>query len=146
MIVDDSSLTRLRTVIWPVLEQGYGLNSGILSAIADWETRGTYNNAAVSRSNAKGIFQLTPIALKQIKIDTGQDISPTNIYSASLGAALLLARYKKLFSNQIPLMVAAYNAGEGTVKKFLRDTASTGKGFLPIETKIYILNVVPMVA
>jgi soluble lytic murein transglycosylase-like protein len=146
VIVDDSSLTRLRTVIWPVLEQGYGLNSGILSAIADWETRGTYNNAAVSRSNAKGIFQLTPIALKQIKIDTGQDISPTNIYSASLGAALLLARYKKLFSNQIPLMVAAYNAGEGTVKKFLRDTASTGKGFLPIETKIYILNVVPMVA
>ena len=86
------------------------------------------------------------IALKQIKIDTGQDISPTNIYSASLGAALLLARYKKLFSNQIPLMVAAYNAGEGTVKKFLRDTAATGKGFLPSETKIYILNVVPMVA
>lgn len=146
MIVDDSSLNRLRTVIWPVLEQGYGLNSGILSAIADWETRGTYNNAAVSRSNARGIFQLTPIALKQIKIDTGQDISPTNIYSASLGAALLLARYKKLFSNQIPLMVAAYNAGEGTVKKFLRDTAATGKGFLPSETKIYILNVVPMVA
>lgn len=146
MSVDTYTLNRLRSVVWPALEAGYNLPSGILAAVSTWETRGSYNNNAVSSAGARGIFQLTPIALKQIKIDSGADIDPRNVYSASVGAALLLTRFHRLFSGQTPLMLAAYNAGEGTVKKFIRDTAATGQGFLPTETKIYILNVVPMVS
>jgi soluble lytic murein transglycosylase-like protein len=40
-------------------------------------------------------------------------------------------------------MVAAYNAGEGTVRQLLRDIAQRGRGFLPLETRQYIANVVP---
>jgi hypothetical protein len=41
-------------------------------------------------------------------------------------------------------MLAAYNAGEGTIRQFLRDIRNRGRGFLPIETREYIANVVPM--
>ena len=146
MRVDAYTLNRLQTIVWPALESGYDLPGGLLNAISNWETRGTFENGSISSSGARGIFQLTPIALKQIKIDSGSSIDPSNVYSASVGAALLLTRFHRLFSGQTPLMVAAYNAGEGTVKKFIRDTAATGQGFLPNETKMYILNVVPMVS
>ncbi len=143
--MDQSTLAHLQNAVWPSMEAAAGLPAGILNAIASWETRGAYDANAYNRgSGARGLFQITPIALQQIKIDTGMNVNPTNVYQASAGAVALLQRFNKMFSGQLPLMVAAYNAGEGTVKKFVRDVAATGRGRLPGETRDYIINVTAM--
>lgn len=147
MRLDNGTLNHLRATVWPSLESGWGLPSGILNAVASWETRGQFNlDAYNSGSGARGIFQLTPIALKQVKIDTGLSVDPRNPYQSSTAAAILLARASRLFSGEIALMLAAYNAGEGTTKKFVKTVAETGRGRLPAETRDYITNVTAMLS
>lgn len=146
MTVDQLTLNRLQSTVWAGIEDTFKLPRGILNAIATWETRGSFDNNAFNRgSGARGIFQLTPIALKQVNIDYGLNADPNNVYQASVAAAILLSRYQRLFNGKLPLMVAAYNAGEGTVRKFVRDVAQNGRGSLPYETRDYIANVVPMI-
>lgn len=145
MRLNNATLNHLQNTVWPALETGNGLPNGILNAVATWETRGTFDNDAFNRgSGARGIFQITPIALKQINIDTGMTLNPTNPYQASVAAATLLARASRLFSGELPLMLIAYNAGEGRAKKFVRAVASGGSGQLPRETLDYITNVTAM--
>jgi len=143
MIVDASTLDRLRFVVWPALEAGYDLPIGLLNAIATWETRGTFRDE-ISPAGARGIFQLTPIALEQVKRDVGINFDPSNPYSASTAAAILLSRYFKIFTYP-SLVVAAYNWGEGNVKKLLRSIATQGRGTMPLETRQYIVNTIGMI-
>jgi soluble lytic murein transglycosylase-like protein len=113
--------------------------------VATWETRGSFDARAYNAtSGARGVFQLTPIALKQVQQDVGLKADPFNPYAASAAAAALLARYARLFNGEPTLMLAAYNAGEGTIRRFLRDVRDRGRGFLPLETRQYIVNVLPM--
>ena len=142
MAVDPATLERLRASVWPALEQAYGLPKGTLYAVSWWETRGTWSDAP-GGSGSRGIFQLTPTALAQIKQDTGLTHNPDNAYSASAGAAALLSRYLRLFG-QPALMIAAYNAGEGRIRGFVRQVQSNGRGTLPAITKDYVQNVVPL--
>jgi soluble lytic murein transglycosylase-like protein len=144
MAVDQATLERLRATVWPALEQAYGLPKGTLYAVSWWETRGTWSDAP-GGSGSRGIFQLTPTALAQIKIDTGMIHNPDNAYSASAGAAALLSRYLRLFG-QPALMIAAYNAGEGRVRGFVKQVQSSGKGSLPAITRDYVQNVMPVIA
>ena len=145
MRLDNATLSHLQSTVWPAMEEGLNLPHGIMNAVATWETRGQFDNDAYNRgSGARGIFQLTPIALKQINIDTGMNLNPTNPYQATAGAAHLLARASRLFSGEIPLMLVAYNAGEGNAKRFLREVAATGSGKLAKETRDYITNVTAM--
>lgn len=143
MAVDQATLERLRATVWPALEDAYGLPKGTLYAVSWWETRGTWSDAP-GGSGSRGIFQLTPTALAQIKIDTGMIHNPDNAYSASAGAAALLSRYLRLFG-QPALMIAAYNAGEGRVRGFVKQVQTSGKGTLPAITKDYVQNVVPLI-
>lgn len=145
MTIDPRTLEHLRASVWPTLEQSFNLPRGILEAVASWETRGQFDARAYNpTSGARGVFQLTPIALTQVRQDIGLAADPFNPYAASAAAAALLARYSRLFNGEPTLMVAAYNAGEGTIRKFLRDIRQRGRGFLPLETREYIVNVVPM--
>lgn len=145
MTLDPRTLEHLRSSVWPTLEASFDLPKGMLEAIATWETRGSFDARAYNpASGARGVFQLTPIALTQVRQDIGLKADPFNPYAASAAAAALLARYGRLFNGEPTLMVAAYNAGEGTIRRFLRDVKARGKGFLPIETRDYIANVVPM--
>jgi soluble lytic murein transglycosylase-like protein len=143
MAVDQATLERLRATVWPALEQAYGLPKGTLYAVSWWETRGTWSDAP-GGSGSRGIFQLTPTALAQIKIDTGITHNPDNAYSASAGAAALLSRYLRLFG-QPALMIAAYNAGEGKVRSYVRQVQSSGRGALPGITVDYVQNVMPVI-
>ena len=144
MAVDQATLERLRATVWPALEDAYGLPKGTLYAVSWWETRGTWSDAP-GGSGSRGIFQLTPTALAQIKQDTGTSHNPDNAYSASAGAAALLSRYLRLFG-QPALMIAAYNAGEGRVRGFVKQVQSSGKGSLPAITRDYVQNVMPVIA
>jgi soluble lytic murein transglycosylase-like protein len=135
---------RLNRVIWPALERSWGLPAGTLEAIAWYETRGTFRDQT-SRTGARGIFQLRPIALAQVRQEFGIAADPSNPYQASAAAAALMSRYLRLFRGSLPLALAAYNAGEGTVRRFLSQTAQGGAGQLPRETREYVVNVIPRV-
>jgi soluble lytic murein transglycosylase-like protein len=135
---------RLNRVIWPALERSWGLPAGTLEAIAWYETRGTFRDQT-SRTGARGIFQLRPIALAQVRQEFGIAADPSNPYQASAAAAALMSRYLRLFRGSLPLALAAYNAGEGTVRRFLTQTAQGGAGQLPRETRDYVVNVVPRI-
>lgn len=135
-------IAHLQTNVWPLLERAYGLPAGILGAIATVETGGTFNTRAVNAaSGAAGLFQLTPIALAQVQQDSGIRFDPFSPGAASAAAALLLRRYLRLFKGDVNLAIAAYNAGEGTVKRFLTQVQSQGRGKLPVETARYIPKV-----
>lgn len=142
--IDSATLERLRGSVWPALESALGLPRGILEAVAYWETRGAFDDR-ISPAGARGIFQLMPIAIAQVRKDHGIVVDPSNPYQASYAAAALLSRYMRLFQGHAPLYIAAYNAGEGTVKRFIRDVAAQGRGFLSMETRDYIRNVLPMI-
>jgi hypothetical protein len=143
MTVDQATLERLRATVWPALEDAYGLPKGTLYAVSWWETRGTWSNEP-GGLGSRGIFQLRPIALAQVKEDTGMTHNPDNVYSASAAAAALLSRYLRLFG-QPALMIAAYNAGEGRIRGFVRQVQTSGRGTLPAITKDYVQNVVPLI-
>lgn len=136
MNVGQDTLAHLQATVWPALESSWGLPSGLLGKIAYWETRGSYSTAT-GPAGGRGIFQLTPIALEQVQRDTGLVIDPVNPYTASVGAAALLARYIQLFTHP-PLVVAAYNWGEGNVRRFIRLIAQRGSAPMPRETREYI--------
>lgn len=132
----------LQQNVWPLLEEVYGLPSGVLNAIASVETGGTYNTRAFNaESKAAGLFQLTPVALKQLAIDTGINFDPYSAGSASAAAAILLRRQLRIFQGDISLAIAGYNAGEGRVKRYLTQVRVEGKGSLPLETALYIKKI-----
>lgn len=138
--IGQDTLAHLQATVWPALEASWGLPAGLLGAIAYWETRGSYSTAT-GPAGGRGIFQLTPIALQQVQADTGLVVDPVNPYTASVGAAALLARYVRLFTHP-PLVVAAYNWGEGNVRNFIRTIAQRGSAPMPRETRDYIANTV----
>lgn len=144
MTLSLSTKAHLEATIWPALERSWGLPAGTLEAIAWYETRGTFRDQT-SRTGARGIFQLRPIALQQVQQEFGITADPSNPYLASAAAAALMSRYLRLFRGSVPLAVAAYNAGEGTVRRFLRQAAEGGTGLLPRETRDYVLNVIPRI-
>ena len=133
-------LAHLQQSVWPLLEQVYGLPSGVLNAIAGVETGGTYNPLLVNR-DAKGLFQIRPIALQQLKIDTGIDFDPFSPGAASAAAALLLRRQLRMFRGDVSLALAGYNAGEGRIRQFVLDNQQQGSGTLPATTVNYIAKV-----
>ena len=64
---DDKSILKNK-IIQEAIRQGVDPNKAL--AIADWETRGKFNpNAYNSNSKAAGIFQVTPIAAKEVGVD-----------------------------------------------------------------------------
>jgi soluble lytic murein transglycosylase-like protein len=71
-----------------------------------------FNPRAVSRKGARGLMQLMP--------ETARRFGVTNRFDPLenlRGGAEFLASLLKLFSGDLPLALAAYNAGEGAVAK-----------------------------
>ncbi len=89
----------------------YGVNGALLDAVAWQESR--YNPRARSSAGAMGVMQLMP--------GTARDLGVTDPHSVSQniagGAAYLRAQLEK-FGNNVPLALAAYNAGPGAVMRY----------------------------
>ena len=74
-----------------------------------------YNPSARSRAGAVGLMQLMPATAKRYGVKNRLDPAQ-NIH----GGARYLRDLKLQFDNDLQLVLAAYNAGEGTVMRFGR--------------------------
>lgn len=89
----------------------YKLPHTLLHAVITAES--SYNPNAISKAGAVGLMQLMPETAKQYGVSNRRD-PKQSIY----GGTRYLRYLAKLFNNDLALMLAAYNAGEGAVKKY----------------------------
>lgn len=88
----------------------HGLQPGLLEAVAWQESRGRMS--AVSVKGALGVMQLMPGTAAELGVRA--DDLADNIR----GGALYLRRQLDRFGGNVPLALAAYNAGPGAVLRF----------------------------
>jgi len=96
--------------VFKVVSRRYGIESGLLKAIAKVESN--FFKGARSTKGAIGIMQVMPF--------TGKLVGITNLYDPEKNVEAA-ARYLKLLFKQfrdLKLVLAAYNAGPGAVKKY----------------------------
>jgi soluble lytic murein transglycosylase-like protein len=89
----------------------YGINGALLDALAWQESR--YNHRARSSAGAIGIMQLMPGTARSLGVT-----DPTNISQNVAGGAAYLRAQLEQFGNNVPLALAAYNAGPGAVMRY----------------------------
>jgi soluble lytic murein transglycosylase-like protein len=89
----------------------YGINGALLDALAWQESR--YNHRARSSAGAIGIMQLMPATARSLGVT-----DPTNISQNVAGGAAYLRTQLEKFGNNVPLALAAYNAGPGAVMRY----------------------------
>jgi cell wall-associated NlpC family hydrolase len=88
----------------------HGVDPALLSAVAKAESG--YKADAVSRAGAQGLMQLMPSTAR------GLGVNPKDPAEAVDGAARLLAGYLRDYKGNTDLVLAAYNAGPGAVRKY----------------------------
>jgi hypothetical protein len=113
------------------------------------EVESLLDPAAVSRSGARGLFQLMPVAARRFGLHVGVGLDERSNPELNTRAA---ARYLRFLHGRFgswPLAVAAFNAGEGTVAAAMALTA--GKTYddiehaLPSQTRSYVPRVLALV-
>ena len=110
-----------------VLAPGYGLDANLLLAVIEVESR--FNPRARSPKNARGLMQLLPGTARRFEVEDIWD-PLENL----MGGMAYLRWLLDLYEGDIDLSLAAYNAGEHSVKRY--------GGIPPYrETRHYVKNV-----
>jgi membrane-bound lytic murein transglycosylase D len=108
------------------------------------EAESTFNPSARSPVGAKGLFQLMPDTAKSLGLQTFLPDERTNPEKSARAAAQYLRRLHERFGDW-PLVLAAYNAGEGRVGRALAQhnarTFAEIADRLPAETRMYVPKV-----
>ncbi|EBA7147660.1 lytic transglycosylase domain-containing protein [Salmonella enterica] len=130
---DSVGLEKLKEMepLFKSLERQYGLPEGALYSIAATESKGKVN--AESPTGAKGLFQFTSIARKDVGMSEKDAWDPEK---SAVGAAQLLSKYLKQANGDWNEAVTAYNAGFGTINKW-----KNGERDLTKENKEYAIKV-----
>lgn len=89
----------------------YGIEAALLHAVISVESG--YNARALSKRGAAGLMQLMPETARRFGVADVFD--PVNNVRAG---AQYLNQLLKLFDNDLPLVLAAYNAGEAAIIKY----------------------------
>lgn len=108
------------------------------------EAESTFNPAARSPSGARGLYQFVPTTAKSLGLSTWLPDERTDPAKSARAAARYLRTLHGKFGDW-PLALAAYNAGEGRVRRLL--AAKKANSFaaiapnLPSETRMYVPKV-----
>jgi soluble lytic murein transglycosylase-like protein len=89
----------------------YGISSHLVDAVAWQESR--YNPSARSSAGAIGVMQLMPGTARQLGVS-----NPHDVRQNVAGGVAYLREQLERFGNNVPLALAAYNAGPGAVMKY----------------------------
>jgi transglycosylase-like protein with SLT domain len=92
------------------LARRYGLSPNLVSALMAIES--DYDATAVSSKGAQGLMQLMPLIARYYQV-----YDPLNPQQNIEGGIRYLSDLLRLFDNQLPLALAAYNGGEGLVRR-----------------------------
>lgn len=93
--------------------QRHGLNPELIAAVMRAES--AYQVEALSHKGARGLMQLMPATAARFGVGMDQIYEPeANIDAGSRYLRFLADR----FSDELPLVLAAYNAGEGSVDRY----------------------------
>jgi soluble lytic murein transglycosylase-like protein len=93
------------------MSQKYDVDANLIKAIIQHESN--FNPNAVSQAGAKGLMQLMPVNLKEYGVSNPFD-PKQNIEAGTRE----IKRYLTMYDNNLPLSLAAYNAGMGNVRKY----------------------------
>lgn len=88
----------------------YGLSPNLVSALMAVES--DFDPTAISSKGAQGLMQLMPLIAQYYRV-----YNPFNPQQNIEGGIRYLSDLLQLFDNQLPLAIAAYNGGEGLVRK-----------------------------
>lgn len=133
----------------PVVRKAFAAE-GVPAEIA-WlaEAESTFNPNARSPVGAKGLFQFMPETAKGLGLSTFLPDDRTNPEKSARAAARYLRELHGKFGDW-PLAFAAYNAGEGRVRRLLQARGGTTfasiAGSLPSETRMYVPKVLATIA
>jgi soluble lytic murein transglycosylase-like protein len=92
------------------LARRHGLSPSLVSALMAVES--DFDPTAVSSKGAQGLMQLMPLIAQYYRV-----YNPFNPQQNIEGGIRYLSDLLRLFNNQLPLAIAAYNGGEGMVRK-----------------------------
>ena len=95
----------------------YGIDPLLLHAVAHVESR--HRADARSHAGARGVLQVMPDTARRFGLDDPQRELLQPELNLQVGAEYLKALQAR-FGNDLPLVLAAYNAGEGAVEKYGR--------------------------
>ncbi|QIM51355.1 transglycosylase SLT domain-containing protein [Hydrogenophaga crocea] len=107
--VDGAEQQRIMKIVYRLAPR-YGLEPGLVYAVIRAESN--FNVHAVSDKNAQGLMQLIPETAARFAIS-----KPFDAEQNIRGGMSYLRWLLSYFRGQVPLAVAAYNAGEGAVDK-----------------------------
>lgn len=114
-----------------------GLSPSLVFAVI--ATESGFDETAVSSKGAVGLMQVTPATAEYVRSLTGEDFVESDLtngeYNIELGCAYL-AYLLKSFSDETDA-IAAYNAGEGNVRRWKKE----GAGVPFKETRDYVKRV-----
>lgn len=94
--------------------RSHGVDPLLLHAVIRQESN--YRDRAVSRAGARGLMQVMPGTGRMLGVISADDLFDSRI-NIDAGARLL-SRLWRVYDGNIDLVLAAYNAGEGAVRRY----------------------------
>lgn len=132
---------------------GTGAEQALVLAITRQESE--FNEKAVSSAGARGLMQLMPATAKLVAAAQNVKYDGTQLFDDAYNLRLGIAHLSSLldqYNGSYVLAIAAYNAGEGRVREWLKDNGDPRAGAIDVvdwieaipisETRNYVQRVV----